>query len=58
MVDTEKVVGAIVYVKDGKLGIEFTGELNKYEILYFLESFTKIEREDFEDYFDSYEGER
>jgi len=43
--ETEKVIGATVYLENDTLHIEYSGDLNKQEILYFLESVLKVERE-------------
>lgn len=45
---TDEVILAEVYIKGGEIGIHFTGEGCRAEVCYFLESFCKTERYDYE----------
>ena len=47
----ERIILAEIYSKNGQLGIQFNQDANPQEVNYFLESFVKLEREDYEDYF-------
>ena len=49
--ETEEVLLADIYLKDGSLGIRYLPDANIREVLYFLETLVKIEREEFEEMF-------
>ena len=49
--ETEEVLLAEVYLKDGDIGFRYTPDANTPELNYFLESFLRIQRKEYEQQF-------
>ncbi len=47
----EKIVLGEIYLQEGSIGLKLTPDANISEVNYFLESYVKLEREDFENFF-------